>query len=152
MKSTVLFLLTSLFAATSFAQAVNPGQIADQFIICSSQSQTQQLMIPMSDATTPVMGQYIVTDAPGSQNVLEMVQLDVTKASFDAQAIVVEATGIIDFNKTFDITANAVGEFNITPALKTTVYLGSLNRAGAAAEGFTCVVLTADELSQMAPN
>ena len=65
-------LAVTLFATVTFAQ-VSPSQIADNFIICSSQSQTQQLMIPMTDANTPVMGQYIVTDAPGSQNILEMV-------------------------------------------------------------------------------
>ncbi len=151
MFKSISFLLTTLLAFNSMAQIVNPSQIADQFILCSSQSQTKQLFIPMKDASTPVMGQYIVTDAPGSQNVLEMITLDVTKASFSGQTIVLEAAGIIDLNNTFSITANAVGEFNITPAMKTTIYIGSLNRSLAAAEGYTCVVLTADELETIMP-
>lgn len=151
MFKTLSILLVSLFTVTSFAQMVNPAQIADQFILCSSQSQTKQLFVPMKDATTPVMGQYIVTDAPGSQNVLEMITLEVTNASFNDQTIVVEAAGVIDFNNSFSITANAVGEFNITPTMTTMIYLGSLDRSLAASEGFTCVVLTADELSSIAP-
>lgn len=149
MFKTVSILLVSLFATTSFAQQMNPAQIADNFILCSSQSQTQQLMVPMKDASTPVMGQFIVTDAPGSQTVLEMITLDVTAASFSDTAITIEAAGIIDANNTFSISANAVGEFNITPTLATTIYLGSLNRALGASEGYTCVVLTADEVASM---
>lgn len=146
----VLSAFTAITSINVFAQAVDPSQIADEFILCTSQSQTQQLVVPIKNGA-PVMGQFIVTDVPGSQNVLEMIQLDVTNATFNDQVVSVQAAGIIDSTKTFDITANAVGEFNITPAFKTLIYLGSLNRTGAAAEGFTCLVLTADELSQLAP-
>lgn len=139
-------LVITLFASVTFAQAVNPAQIADNFIICSSQSQTQQLMIPMTDANTAVMGQYVVTDAPGSQNVLEMVQLNISNVSYDAQSITLESTSMIDPSRQFNIAATAVGEFNVTPDLKTMVYLGNLN-----ADAFTCVVLTADQLSTMMP-
>ncbi len=148
MKSLIV-LLSSLLSVASLAQVANPAAIADNFILCNSSSQTQQLIVPMRDATTPVSGQFIVTDAPGSTNILEMAQLDVVNASFDKTNITVEATGIIDFNLKMSISANAVGEFNITPTMKTLVYIGTLNHSSKAAEGYTCVVLTADELSSL---
>ncbi len=146
----ISILLTSIMTISfASAQVADPSSIAENFILCSSQSQTQQLIVPMQDENTPVMGQYIVTDAPGSTNVLEMSQLDVISASYNKQAINVDAAGIIDFNLKMSITANAVGEFNITPSMKTLVYIGTLNHSIKGAEGFTCVVLTADELSNL---
>ncbi len=151
LKSLSILFIT-LISTLSFAQTMDPSQIADQFIACTSQSQTQQLLVPMRDENTAVTGQFIVTDAPGSQNILEMVQLNVLAASFDDQTINIEATGMVNFNKTYNLTANAAGEFNISPSLKTMVYLGSFNGSGAATEGYTCVVLTADQLGQMNQN
>ena len=51
---------------------------------------------------------------------------------------------MIDPSRNFNITASAIGEFNVTPDLKTMVYLGNIN-----ADAFTCVVLSADQLSTM---
>lgn len=142
----LITLFVTLFATAAFAQMVDPSQIGDNFIMCSSQTQTEQLMIPVKNGVPPTMGQYIVTDAPGSQNILEMVQLNVATATFDNQTVMIQATSMLDPSRDFSITANAVGEFNITPTFKTLVYLGTLNN-----NGYTCVVLSAAELSQLAP-
>lgn len=149
MKLFSILLTTLMTASFAAAQVADPSMIAPNFILCSSQSQTQQLIVPMQDENTPVMGQFIVTDAPGSTNVLEMSQLDVINASYSKQSISIDAAGIIDFNLKMSITANAVGEFNITPSMKTLVYIGTLNHSTKGAEGYTCVVLSADELSNL---
>lgn len=149
MKS-ISILISSLFAfSLAQAQMTNPSMIADNFILCSSQSQTEQLIVPMKDANTPVMGQFVVTDAPGSTNVLEMAQLDVKIANYDDKIISIQANGIIDSNLNVSISASAVGEFNITPTMKTLVYIGTLNHSLKGAQGYTCVVLSAEELSNM---
>jgi hypothetical protein len=147
---TKLVLILSLFVSTFAWAQMNPADIAPNFIVCSDQSQTKQLFVGMSDENTAVMGTYAVTDAPGSSNVVSMNQLNISNASYNAQAINVEAGGIIDFNFTLSITANAVGEFNITPAVKTMVYIGSMVLPNSS-DSFTCVVLSADQLGQLAP-
>lgn len=147
MKKLIALALT-LFATSALAQNVNPADLADRFMICTDQAQTSQLMIMMDLNNNPLQGVYVVTDAPGSSNVQDMSQLQISVATYDSAGLNIEASSITDPNETYSLAATAVGEFNVSPTLKTTVYIGQIASPKAAGT-FQCVVLDADQLAEI---
>lgn len=147
---TTTTLMAILLSTTATFAQMNPADLADRFMLCTDTSQTQQLMVLLDKSDSPQGATYIKTAAPGTRNIQEMVTLNVLTASYNKTQLIIEAQGVTDANRMFAIQAQSIGEHNITPTLKTTVYTGQM-QATATMDTYMCVVLDADQLSEIAP-